>query len=139
MPDGGAVENGALLSVSELEKHGYFVNSLSDNVRVGPVLSNQNKDDDNKKDKMYQPPKHSSALDDEAPAQIYGSDGEELISETEYGHELVRFHIHTYNPESLQRFVARKTGEKEEARKFRDTEKIGPPKHKEEKLCCCGG
>jgi hypothetical protein len=42
---------------------------------------------------MYQPPKHSSALDDEAPEQIYSSDGEELISETEYSHELVRFCI----------------------------------------------
>ena len=97
MPDGGAVENGALLSASELEKRGYFVNSPSDDV---PALSNQNKDDD-KKDKMYQPPKLSSALDDEAPEQIYGSDGEELISETEYGLELVRFHIHTSNPKSL--------------------------------------
>jgi hypothetical protein len=97
MPDGGAVENGALLSASELEKRGYFVNSPSDDV---PVLSNQNKDDD-KKDKMYQPPKHNSALDDEAPEQIYGSDGEEIISETEYGHELVRFYIHTDNPKSL--------------------------------------
>ena len=82
MPDGGAVENGALLSVSELKKRGYFVNSPSDDVPVGPILSNQNKDD-NKKDKTYQPLKHSSTLDDDAPEQIYGSDGEELISETE--------------------------------------------------------
>ena len=86
-PDGGAVENGTLLSASELKKCGYFINSPSDNV---PVLSNKTKDD-NRKDKTYQPPKHSSALDDEAPEQIYGSDGEELMSETEYGHELVRF------------------------------------------------
>ena len=55
-----------------------------------PVLSNKTKNDDGK-DKTYQPPKHSSAFDDEAPEQIYGSDGEELTSETEYGHELVRF------------------------------------------------
>lgn len=67
----GAIENGALLSASKLEKHGYFVNSPSSSDDV--------------------PLKHSSALDDEAPEQIYGSDGEELMSETEYGRELVRF------------------------------------------------
>ena len=50
LPDGGAVENGALLSASELEKCG-FMNSPSDNM---PVLSNQKKDEE--KDKMYQPP-----------------------------------------------------------------------------------
>jgi hypothetical protein len=32
------MENGALLSASELEKCGYFMNSLSDDV---PVISNQ--------------------------------------------------------------------------------------------------
>jgi len=73
--------------VSKLEKCGYFVNLPSDDV---PVLSNKTKDDDGK-DKTYQSPKHSSALDDEAPEQIYGSDGEELTSKTEYGCELVRF------------------------------------------------
>ena len=41
----------------------------------------------------------SSALDDEAPEQIHGSDEEDLISEIEYGYELVRFYIHTSNPE----------------------------------------
>jgi hypothetical protein len=65
MPDGCAMENGALLSASKLKKCSYFVNSPSDDV-LASVLSNQNKDD-NKKDKMYQPLKHSSALDDEAP------------------------------------------------------------------------
>ena len=48
MPDGGAMENSALLSASDLEKCGYFVNSPSDDVPVGPILSNQNKDDDKK-------------------------------------------------------------------------------------------
>jgi len=74
----------------------FFVNSPSDDV---PVLSNQKKDEE--KDKMYQPPKHSNALDDEAPEQIYGSDGEELTNKTEYGCELVRFDIYTSNPELL--------------------------------------
>jgi hypothetical protein len=88
------VENGALLSASELEKRGHFVNSPSDDV---PILA-KSKDDD-EKDKAYRPPKHSNALEDEEPEQIYGSDGEELTSETDHGRELVRFHIHTYNPE----------------------------------------
>ena len=87
------MENGALLSASELEKRGYFINSPSDDV---PVLA-KIKDDD-EKDKAYRPPKQSSALDDEEPEQIYGSDGEELISETDHGCELVRFHIHTSDP-----------------------------------------
>ncbi len=39
--------------------------------------------------KSYQPPKHSNALDNEAPGCIYASDGEEVITETEYSHELV--------------------------------------------------
>ena len=89
MPDGGAMENGALLSASELEKHSFFINSPSDDV---PVPSNQTKNNDGK-DKTYQPPKCSNALDDEAPEQIFGSDGEELTSETEYGCKLVRFFI----------------------------------------------
>ena len=98
MPDGGATENGALLSASELEKHGFFINSPSDD--TVPVPLNQTKNDDGK-DKTYRPPKQSNALDDEAPEQIYGSDGEELTSETEYGCELVRFYICKSNPESL--------------------------------------
>ena len=48
IPDGGAMENGALLSASKLEKRGYFVNSPSDDV---PVLA-KIKDDD-EKDKAY--------------------------------------------------------------------------------------
>ena len=35
-------------------------------------------------------------------SKFYGSDGEELISKTEHGYELVRFYIHTSNPESLK-------------------------------------
>ena len=88
------MENGTLLSVSELKKRGYFVNSPSNDV---PVLA-KIKDDD-EKDKVYQPLKQSSALDDEEPDQIYGSDGEELTSEMDHSHELIRFHICTSNPE----------------------------------------
>jgi hypothetical protein len=88
------MENGVLLSASELEKRGYFVNSPSDDV---PTLA-KIKDDD-EKDKAYRPPKHSNALEDEEPEQIYGSDGEELMSETDRGRELVSFHTHTSNSE----------------------------------------
>jgi hypothetical protein len=48
-----------LLSASELEKRGYFVNSPSDDV---PVLAKIKDDDDDEKDKTYQPPENSSAL-----------------------------------------------------------------------------
>lgn len=96
IPDGGAMDNGVLLSASELEKRGYFVNSPSDDV---PILAKTKEDDE--KDKNYRPLKHShsSALDDEVPEQIYGSDGEEIMSETHHGRELVRFHIYTSNHE----------------------------------------
>ena len=131
MPDGGAVENGALLSANELEKCGYFVHSPSDDV---PVLPNQKKDDD-EKDKTYKPPKHSSTLDDEAPEQIYGSDGEELVSETDYGHKLVRPYIHMSNPASLYRYLAREKGTKKETRNYGATKKNSPTKE-EESHCC---
>ena len=49
---------------------------------------------DNIKDKTYRPPKHSNALDGEAPRSIYGSDSEEVMIETKHGHELVRGNIH---------------------------------------------
>ena len=78
--DGGAVKNGALLSATELKKCGYFVNSPLDEI---PVQADQTKEDYDGKDRTYQPPKHSNALDDEAPGSIYGSNGEELMSETE--------------------------------------------------------
>jgi len=87
-PDGDAVENGALLSASELQKRGHFVNSPSDEVPV-PVDQHSTKKDNVAKDKMYRPPKRSNDLDNEAPRFIYGSDGEELTSETECGHKLV--------------------------------------------------
>jgi len=55
-----------------------------------PILSTKSKDtDDEPNDKSYRPPKHSNALDNEAPGCIYASDGEEVITETEYGRELV--------------------------------------------------
>jgi hypothetical protein len=82
-----AVENGKLLSASELHARGHFVNSPSDSA---PVHSTKTRDvDDDPKDKSYQPPKCSNALDDEAPERVYGSDGEEVTSETEFGCELV--------------------------------------------------
>jgi hypothetical protein len=66
-PDGDAIENGVLLSASELHTRGHFVHSLSD---VMPIISTKtnakDEDDDNPKDKSYQPPKHSNALDNEA-------------------------------------------------------------------------
>ena len=49
---------------------------------------------DNIKDKIYWLSKHSNALDGEAPKSIYGSDGEEVMIETEHGRELVRGNIH---------------------------------------------
>jgi hypothetical protein len=76
-----------LLSASELHARGHFVNSPSD---TAPILGEKTKDtDDDPKDKSYQPPKCSNALDDEAPKCIYASDGEEVTSETEFGRELV--------------------------------------------------
>jgi hypothetical protein len=77
-----------LLSASELQKHGFFFHSPSD---IVPIPAAQTEDNnDNIKDKTYQPPKHSNALDGKAPKSIYASDGEEVTVETEHGHELVR-------------------------------------------------
>lgn len=76
-----------MLSATELHKRGHFVNSPSD---ATPILSAKPKDiDDDPKDKSYQPLKRSNALDNEVPECIYTSDGEEVISETEFGRELV--------------------------------------------------
>jgi hypothetical protein len=80
-----AVENGALLSASELQARGQFVYSPSDEIPE-PVLV---KEVDDAKDKTYRPPKHVDELDEEAPEAIYTSEGGEITSETEYGHELV--------------------------------------------------
>jgi hypothetical protein len=88
-PDGDAVENGALLSASELHARGHFVNSPSDEAPPSSFANKPKDDGDNRKDKSYRPPKCSDALDDEAPELIYGSNGEEVTSETEQGHELV--------------------------------------------------
>ena len=92
-PDGDAVEDGILLSATELQRRGHFVYSPSDAV-VLPIPSEQSRNksegDDSAKDRTYQPPKHSNPLDDEAPQTIYTTEGEEITSETEYGRELVR-------------------------------------------------
>ena len=45
--------------------------------------------EDDSKDKSYQSPKCSNALDDEAPECIYISDRKEVTSETEFGYKLV--------------------------------------------------
>jgi hypothetical protein len=85
-PDGDAVENGVLLSASELQARGFFVNSPSDAAPILPIPEKKNKvDEDDKNDRTYQPPKRSNALDNEAPKSIYTSNGEEVITETEYG------------------------------------------------------
>jgi hypothetical protein len=77
-----------LLSASELHHDtcGYFVNSPSD---TAPISTKTKNIDDDPKDKSYQPPKHSNALDDKAPEHIYTSNGEEVTSEMDFGHELV--------------------------------------------------
>lgn len=98
-PDGDAVENGILLSATELQRRGHFVYSPSDEVVVpiplDPSKSDKTKnkseeEEDSAKDKTYRPPKHSNPLDNEAPPSIYTTDGEEVTTETEYGRELVR-------------------------------------------------
>jgi hypothetical protein len=76
-----------LLSASELQARGHFVYSPSD------TLPERAKDseDDNPKDKSYQLPKRSrgNVLDDDMPEYIFTSDGEEVVSETDLGRELV--------------------------------------------------
>ena len=87
-PDGDAVEDGVLLSASELHKRGHFINSPSDTIPTFGTKS-KNISDSDPKDKSYRPLKCTDALDDEAPEFIYTSDGEEVTSETEFGRELV--------------------------------------------------
>jgi hypothetical protein len=100
-PDGDAVENGILLSATELQRRGHFVSSPSDAVAL-PIPSaktrNKSEDDDSTKDKTYRPPKRSNPLDDEAPQSIYTTEGEEITSETEFGRELVRQLIQRHRP-----------------------------------------
>ena len=81
-PDGDAVENGALLLASKVQKWGHFVNSPSDEVPVS-IDQPSTKKDNVAKDKTYWPPKHSNALDNEALRSIYESNGKELTSKTE--------------------------------------------------------
>ena len=81
-------------SVTKLEKCGYFVNSSSDEIPVQPE-ADQTKEDYDGEDRTYWPPKCSNALDDEALGSIYGSDGEEVMSETERGCELVSMSVFT--------------------------------------------
>jgi hypothetical protein len=72
-----------LLSASELHARGHPPSDTA------PNLGEKTKDIDNDpKDKSYQPPKRSNALDDEAPECIYASNGE-VTSKTEFDHELV--------------------------------------------------
>ena len=85
-PDGDAVENGALLSATELQAQGHFVQSPSD---VAPAPAPTGGDTDDQEDKTYKPPKHSNALDGEAPQPIYASDGEEVTTKTDYGRMVV--------------------------------------------------
>ena len=49
-PDGDAVENGALLSVTELQARGHFVRSPSD---VAPAPAPTGGDTDDREDKTY--------------------------------------------------------------------------------------
>jgi len=65
-----------------------FFHSPSDITPIPVARSEDNNDDI--KNKTYRPSKHSNALNDEAPKSIYASDGKEVTSETEHGHELVR-------------------------------------------------
>jgi hypothetical protein len=67
-PDGD-IENGALLSASELHACGYFVNFSSDTAPV-PVSKTKEVDDD-LKDKSYQLLKCGNVLDNEEPECIY--------------------------------------------------------------------
>lgn len=86
-PDGDAVEDGVLLSASELHARGHFVHSPSD---IAPVLGTRTKDiDDDSDDESYRPPKRSNVLDDEAPEYVFTDAGEEATGETDFGRELV--------------------------------------------------
>jgi len=77
-----------LLSASELHARGHFVHSPSDAIPIPSKPKPKDRDDD-PNDKSYHPPKHSNALDNEAPECIYTSNGEEAITETEYGRKVV--------------------------------------------------
>ena len=86
-PDGDAIENGVLLSTSELHKCGHFINFPTNEM---PILGAKTKNIDNDpKDKSYWLLKHSNTLDDKAPECIYSSDREEVISVTEFGCMLI--------------------------------------------------
>ena len=78
-----------MLFSEELLARGHFLHSPSDTVPLATKTKNKAHEHSDRDDKTYQPPKKSNALDEEAPETIYGSDGEEISSETEYGHELV--------------------------------------------------
>jgi hypothetical protein len=87
--DGDAVEDGVLLSASELHRCGHFFYSPSDLVPISVPVDSDHQADDDLKDKTYWPPKNSNKLENEVPDAIFASDREELTSETERGHELV--------------------------------------------------
>jgi len=98
-PDGDAVENGFLLSADELEARGHFVHSPSDAIPIlkkakehgaaGSDAEGSDAEDSDVDDKTYKPPKKSDELNGEVPEAIYGSDGEEMLCETEYGRKLM--------------------------------------------------
>jgi hypothetical protein len=83
--------------------------------------------DDDLNDKLYQPPKRSNALDNEAPECIYTSNGEEVISETEYGCELVSKTNLNDNPSNIYQ---REKKEIKQKRKASNQPKDQPPKKK---------
>ena len=88
-PDGDTVENRFLLSTDELEACGDFVHSPSDDILILKKAMEYDVDGSDVDDKTYKPPKKSDELDGEALEAIYGSDGEEILCKTEYGHKLV--------------------------------------------------
>ncbi|KAJ7588339.1 hypothetical protein C8J56DRAFT_68016, partial [Mycena floridula] len=79
--DGDAVNgDGTLKDAGDME----WPESATEEI---PKKPKKNKDTGNL---AYHPPKQSDELDDEAPEELYGSDGEELVSLTERGQEMHR-------------------------------------------------
>ena len=83
--------------------------------------------DDDLNDKSYQPSKQSNALNNEAPECIYTSNGEEVISETEYGRELVSKTNLNDNPSNIYQ---REKKEIKRKHKASNQPKDQPPKKK---------
>ncbi len=87
-PVGDAVDkDGNLLSASKLT----FVNSPSDEIPALPLTKDKTAPGPKKdNDKDYRPPKRSQALDEEVPENIFDSNSEEVVVETEKGQKIVR-------------------------------------------------